>query len=124
MTMPAPVKLRSAADAVYGPLVALDRALTAVGNNTTASLLGVSKSQPGRWRSRQEQMSAVNASAIVALDAFLSLVLQVFTREQATLWLVGSEPFLGGARPVDVFRLRGLAGVLPALQAVEQGAFA
>jgi hypothetical protein len=42
----------------------------------------------------------------------------------ALLWLKGSEPFFGGARPIDVLASDGPAPVLEALGAFEQGAFA
>ena len=119
----AELALRRGAQDVYRPLDALQRAVLAVGNNVTADLLGVNKSQPGRWLRGQERMSAANATGAVELDAFLARVLQAFTPEQAALWLTGSDPVLGGARPVDAFRVRGLAAVLPAIHAHEQGAF-
>lgn len=119
------VRLKSVpAAALYKADQALTRVVDVLGNNATAALLGVSASQPSRWKSGKERLSRVNASAVVQLDAFLATMLTVFTPEQAELWLSGSEPHLGGARPADVFRLRGLAGVLPALQAIEEGAYA
>jgi hypothetical protein len=119
------VRLKAApAAALYKVDQALTRVIDVLGNNATAVLLGVSISQPSRWKSGKEGLSRVNASAVVQLDAFLATMLTVFTPEQAELWLAGSEPHLGGARPADVFRLRGLAGVLPALQAIEEGAYA
>lgn len=116
--------LKRGAAEVYRPHDALQRAVLAVGNNAVAALLGVNKSQPGRWLRAQERMSPARAAAVVELDAFLARVLQAFTPEQAALWLDGSEPTLGGARPVDAFRTRGLAAVLPAIYAHEQGAYA
>ena len=119
------VRLKTApAAALYKADQALTRVIDVLGNNATAALLGVSASQPSRWKSGKERLSRVNASAVVQLDAFLATMLTVFTPEQAELWLSGSEPHLGGARPTDVFRLKGLAGVLPALQAIEEGAYA
>jgi len=118
------VALKRGASEVYRPTEALRRAVLAIGNNVVADLLGVNKSQPGRWLRGQERMSAVNAAAVVELDAFLGRVLQAFTPEQAVLWLTGSDHVLAGARPVDAFKVRGLAAVLPAIHAHEQGAFA
>jgi len=108
----------------YSPQVALRRSVAALGNNAVADLLGVSKSQPGRWARGAEGMTQVNATAAIELDAFIGRMLQTFTRQQAALWLIGSDPQLGGARPVDAFRLKGLSAVLPALAAHEQGASA
>jgi hypothetical protein len=119
------VRLKTApASELYKADQALTRVVDVLGNNTTAALLGVSVSQPSRWKSGKERLNRAHASAVVQLDAFLATMLTVFTPEQAELWLGGSEPHLGGARPADVFRLKGLAGVLPALQAIEEGAYA
>ena len=119
------VKLKAVPAAeLYRADQALTRVVDVLGNNAAAALLGVSVSQPSRWRAGKEGLSRVNASAVVELDAFLATVLSVFTPRQAELWLTGSEPHLGGARPADVFRLKGLAGVLPALRAIEEGAYA
>lgn len=120
----AEVALKRGASDVYRPIDALQRAVLAIGNNVVADLLGVNKSQPGRWLRGQERMSPANAAGVVELDALLARVLQAFTAEQAALWLTGSDPHLGGARPLDAFRVRGLQAVLPAIHAHEQGAFA
>jgi len=42
----------------------------------------------------------------------------------AMLWLEGSEPFLDGARPIDVLAIDGPAPLLEALAAIQQGGFA
>ncbi|MDQ0030907.1 hypothetical protein [Arthrobacter bambusae] len=39
--------------------------------------------------------------------ALVARMLSLMTPEAALLWLQGSEPFLGGARPVDVLALDG-----------------
>jgi DNA-binding transcriptional regulator YdaS (Cro superfamily) len=123
MTVPA-VRIDEGGAEAYDPVVALRRAVATLGSNAVAALLGVSKSQPGRWASGREGMSAQSAARVVELDAFLSVLLQAFTPEQAVLWLSGSDPVLGGARPIDAFAVGGLARVLPAVQAHEQGASA
>ncbi|CAH0274409.1 hypothetical protein SRABI83_03739 [Arthrobacter sp. Bi83] len=51
-------------------------------------------------------------------------MLSQMTPEAALLWLQGSEPFLGGARPVDVLALDGAGPLLDTLGALEQGGFA
>lgn len=57
-------------------------------------------------------------------QALVSRMLSLMTPEAAILWLQGSEPFLGGARPVDVLALDGAGPLLDALGALEQGGFA
>jgi hypothetical protein len=56
--------------------------------------------------------------------ALVSRMLSLMTPEAALLWLQGSEPFLGGARPVDVLAIDGSVPLLDALGAIEQGGFA
>ncbi|MDP9397681.1 MAG: hypothetical protein M3P96_07585 [Actinomycetota bacterium] len=116
--------VKPGAQEAYLPTVALQRAVDALGNNAVADLLGVSKSQPGRWLRGAEGMAPANASAVLELDALLGCALQTFTPEQTALWLTGADPHLGGARPIDAFRRLGLQAVLPALAAHEQGALA
>jgi hypothetical protein len=43
------------------------------------------------------------------LDYVFVRVLRLFDGERPRLWLIGSEPLLGGARPLDVLTLRGPA---------------
>ena len=42
----------------------------------------------------------------------------------AAMWLVGSEPLLGGARPIDVLAQQGASPVIRAIDGISQGAFA
>ena len=57
-------------------------------------------------------------------QALVSRMLSLMTPEAARQWLRGSEPFLGGARPVVVLSLDGSSPLLDALDAIEQGGFA
>ena len=50
-------------------------------------------------------------------------LLGLFPAEQATIWLTSHNAHLG-ARPIDVLRLRGAAGILGAIDAEAQGAYA
>jgi len=61
---------------------------------------------------------------VVDLHDVLTRILRVYGRESAALWLVGSEPLLGGARPIDVLALEGAAPVIRAIDGIAQGAFA
>jgi len=51
-------------------------------------------------------------------------ILRVYDREAAALWLVGSEPLLGGARPIDVLVMEGAGSVVRAIDGIAQGAYA
>jgi uncharacterized protein (DUF2384 family) len=69
-------------------------------------------------------ISAEMGRRIVDLHDILTRALRVFDREAAALWLTGSEPLLGGARPIDVLVLQGAAPVIAALDGIVQGAYA
>lgn len=114
----------AAAPAGYRAPDRLARVIAGVGTKSAvAALLDVSRSQPGRWLSGQDAMSPVHAARLADLDALLSQAYKVMTPDQALLWLDSANPFLGGATPVTVFRRWGLSRVIPALEAVEQGAY-
>lgn len=51
-------------------------------------------------------------------------LLSMMAPGSALLWLEGSEPLFGGARPSDVLTIDGPGPVLEALDALEQGGFA
>jgi hypothetical protein len=107
----------------YGPSEVTRRLVAALGNNATAALLGVNKDRPGRWIAGEDTPSEANRARLADLDALVGHLLSALTPAQARLWLEGQNAHLG-ARPIDVFRLRGSAPVIEALHAHEQGAFA
>lgn len=49
---------------------------------------------------------------------------RVFTEELFARWLTGSEPFLGGRRPIDVIRAGEVTSVIDALNAIASGGHA
>jgi uncharacterized protein (DUF2384 family) len=61
---------------------------------------------------------------IVDLHDVLTRILRVYAREAAAMWLVGSEPLLSGARPIDVLVTEGAAPVIRAIDGIMQGAYA
>jgi hypothetical protein len=72
-----------------------------------------------------EDVEVIVRSALGRDDhALVSRMLSLMTPEAALLWLQGSEPFFGGARPVNVLALDGTSPLLDALDAIEQGGFA
>ena len=120
----ASIRVSSAAEAGYAAEGPVSRGIEALGNNVVADLLGVSRSQPSRWRSGQERLSPENRKRISDLDHVLDRLLLELYPDQAGLWLTGPNPHLGGARPIDVLQLRGAAAILPAIDALTVGAFA
>jgi hypothetical protein len=107
----------------YSPSAVVKRLVDVLGSNTVASLLNVSADRPGRWASGKDNPSAENRAQLADLEALVSTILAAFTPAQATLWLEGQDPHLG-AKPLDVYRIRGSAPLISAIRAFEQGAFA
>lgn len=101
----------------------LGRLIDTFGNNRVAQLLGVSPSQPSRWRKGDERISADRQRALLDLDYVMARLLQLFPREQAEIWMESHNAHLG-ARPVDVLRLSGAAAVVRAIDAEAQDAYA
>lgn len=103
------------------PLLA--RMVKAYGHNTVARLLDVDPAMITRWN-RKAKISGAMARRILDLHAVLARALQVFAPEVATRWLVGHEPFLNDARPIDVLAIRGAGPLIEALDGIAAGAYA
>lgn len=117
------VKVNEDATALFDVPVEVERVVAALGSNTVADLLGVSRSQPSRWRKGAEGISPANRARLADLDYVLNRLLQVLWPQQAGAWLTAPNPHLGG-RPVDVLAVRGAAPVIVAIDALGQGAYA
>lgn len=109
---------------VFAPDATVHRLVAVLGNNGLARLLGVSPSQPTRWRSGKESISPANRRRLSDLDHVLDRLLLELWPDQAGDWLTNPNPHLGGAVPVDVLILRGAPPVLAAIDALAAGAFA
>ena len=104
------------------PLLA--RIIEALGTNAAARLLDADRGQVSRWGSGKEAVSAEMGRRIVDLHDVLTRILRVYSREAASIWLIGSEPLLGGARPIDVLVSEGASPVVRAIDGISQGAYA
>jgi uncharacterized protein (DUF2384 family) len=102
----------------------LGRVIEALGTNAAARLLGADRAQVSRWNAGIESIGSEMGRRIVDLHDVLTRILRVYGREAAALWLVGSEPLLGGARPIDVLVLEGAAPVIRAIDGIAEGAYA
>jgi hypothetical protein len=101
----------------------LHAVVESLGNNQTADLIGVSRSQPSRWRAGLEGIGPDNERRILDLEYVLARLGRLFRPEQARIWLESHNAHLG-ARPIDVLKLRGAEAVIAAVDAEEQGAYA
>lgn len=94
-----------------------------LGSAELARLIGVSRSQPTRWRSGEESPGPDAARNLVDLDHVLTRALMLFPERVAIDWLYSSNSYLDGARPIDVVKTRGSADVIASLDAASAGAF-
>jgi uncharacterized protein (DUF2384 family) len=118
------VALRPSAEELADVVPLLARVVTALGTNASARLLGADKAQVSRWTGGKEAVSGEMGRRIVDLHDVLTRILRVYPSEAAAMWLVGSEPLLGGARPIDVLAMEGAAPVIRAIDGISQGVFA
>lgn len=114
---------RTSGGNLRGDRARLARLIDGLGNNQLASLMGVSRSQPSRWRSGIEGMSPENLRRLIDLDYAFGRLEQLFSPRQAGIWLTSENAHLG-ARPIDVLRVRGVAPVIAAIDAEAEGAIA
>ena len=119
-----PIALLPSAGALADVRPLLTRVVEALGTNAAARLLGVDRAQVSRWSSGAAPIGAEMGRRIVDLHDILTRILRVYEREAAAQWLLGSEPLLGGARPMDVLVIEGAAPVIRAIDGVMQGAYA
>jgi uncharacterized protein (DUF2384 family) len=118
------VVLRPSADALADVTPLLARVIEALGTNAAARLLGADRAQVSRWSSGIESIGSEMGRRIVDLHDVLTRILHVYGREAAAMWLVGSEPLLGGASPIDILVLEGAAPVIRAIDGIAEGAYA
>lgn len=117
---------RESALAYGAPDVAIARLaglIDLLGNNRVAELIGVNKSQPSRWRSGKERMSAENRTRVLDLDYVFARLTGLFGPKVMESWLTGSNPWLGTGRPIDVMTKRGPLALVEAIDAEEQMAY-
>lgn len=109
---------------LLGPAVRIEMVIAGLGTaDAAAKLLGVSKSQPSRWRTGEERPSSEMQRLLLDLDHVIGRAHLLFTPEVALDWLTGSNSYLEGARPIDVLKQRGSTEVIEALDAAMQGAY-
>src|SRR5450755_929666 len=117
------VVLRRTADGLADVTPLLARVVDALGTNAAARLLGADRAQVSRWTSGKEAIGSEMGRRIVDLHDVLTRILRVYNREVAAMWLVGSEPLLGGARPIDVMAMEGAAPVVRAIDGLAAGVY-
>jgi uncharacterized protein (DUF2384 family) len=102
----------------------LERLDAAFGTRPLAKLLDAGTGTVTNWKSRRHAMSPQYAKRVIELHDVMVRALQVFSSQAAMDWLVGREPFLDDARPIDVLVTKGAAPLIRALDAFEALAYA
>lgn len=87
-------------------------------------MLGVDDSTVSRWLKQERNIGqSTMRGRILELHDVVSRAHQVFNPTLAARWLMGHEPLLGNARPIDVLAIRGAAPVIESLEAITAGGF-
>lgn len=102
----------------------LERLESAFGTRAVARLLDVKPGTVTNWTARRRGLGDESAQRIMDLHDVLTRALQIFQPRTAADWLVGHEPFLDHARPIDVLVSRGSAPLIEALKNIEAGGYA
>jgi hypothetical protein len=109
----------------WGPAQRTDELAKTLGGVTAlARALGVSPSQPSRWRSGKEAPSPEVERRLIDLDHVVARAKLVWHPDVVPVWLRSPNQHLYGQTPLGVLMTRGPAEVLLALDATDQGAFA
>ncbi len=117
--MQPPENLRSLADLV--PL--LERLVDAFDAHQVAVLLGTETRIIEQCKDRRLDIGHELAKRVMALHEVMTRAMRIFQPRTAMAWLVGSEPYLGYVRPIDVLVTRGSAPVIEALDAIDSGGY-
>lgn len=102
----------------------LERLEAAFGTRAVAALLDVGAGTVTNWTRRRHAISPEYAMRVIELHDVLVRALQVFQPRIAMDWLVGNEPFLDGARPIDVLTTRGAGPLIAALAGIAATGYA
>lgn len=111
-------------EALTDVLPLLDRLDRAFGTRAIGRLLDVASGTVTNWKSGRHTISPVYATRIIDLHDVLMRALRVYPPQIAMDWLVGSNPFLDHARPIDVLVRDGAGPLIRALAAAEAAAYA
>ncbi|HEX9697243.1 MAG TPA: hypothetical protein VGB64_13135 [Actinomycetota bacterium] len=106
-----------------GLLSRLEAAVQTLGNNKVSRILGVSASQPSRWRSGKERPSPAHERAIIELDRVLARLFEDMVAVVALDWLESHNAMLR-TRPVDALTRGRFDEVVGAIEVEEQGGYA
>jgi uncharacterized protein (DUF2384 family) len=102
----------------------LERLVAAFGTRPVAKLLDAGAGTVSNWKGHRHAISPEYAKRIIELHDVMVRALQVYKPRTAMDWLVGNDPFLDHARPIDVLVKHGAAPLIVALDAFESLGYA
>ncbi|MEO6990335.1 MAG: hypothetical protein ABI346_03785 [Candidatus Baltobacteraceae bacterium] len=102
----------------------LARLRAAFGLRTLAALLDTDPGNLSRSLAGKRRLPPEIARRAIDLDHVLTRAAQIFQPPVVLDWLLGGDPFLNGARPVDVLATHGAGPLLEALDGAAAGAYA
>lgn len=105
-----------------GLLSRLNATVETLGNNKVAKILGVSPSQPSRWRSGKDFPSPEHQRKVVELDRVLVYLFEDMVPVVALDWLESYNHFLL-TRPIDALAVGRFDDVIVAIGIEELGGF-
>lgn len=120
------IKIKADADGIYlvDAQMRTKKLAAIFGNNSLARIIQVNQSQTSRWSEGDEQASLINQQKLIDLDYIIDQLSLTLYPDQIEQWLQNPNAHLGGASPINVFQVNGLASVIPAISALSTGAFA
>jgi uncharacterized protein (DUF2384 family) len=102
----------------------LDRLEGVFGTRPLAKILDVSPGMITNWKSRRHAMRGDYAQRVIDLHDVLVRALQQMQPAVVMDWLVGREPYLNHARPIDVLVTRGASPLIDALRGIASTGYA
>ena len=88
---------------------------------TLEMYFGVTESQIDEWLEGESKLSHNQAKLMLNLNYLINLLEFHIYPDQIKEWIVGSNPHLNFAAPIDVLALKGMIAVLPAVEALIDG---
>jgi hypothetical protein len=85
---------------------------------TLEKYFGVTEFQIDEWLEGDSKLSHEQARLMLDLNYLINLLEFHVYPDQIKVWIVGSNPHLNFAAPIDVLAMKGMIAVLPAVEAI------
>jgi transcriptional regulator with XRE-family HTH domain len=98
-----------------------------VKSRDVAQLLGTTPQTVSRWQTGKTEPQGDQLQKLLALEWVLAQLAELYTPDEAKLWLFSPHRLLGGDSPAARIQSKGLTGiddVLALISQIKEGAFA